>query len=145
MSTSQNRSRNVTGQKLTETFRALDNVIVDPLITVARQPFLLERHHLQTLIGGGNKALVWANNVSIACIGFTIALASKYLQPILSHQLISKVEPWEWIEVAVGFGVGALLCIVGHVLPSDYEKLIREIRGTFESNPPSVDARRGQE
>lgn len=103
-----------------------------PSITIAREPFLLERYEFDKIIKGENFVLTIANVLLGASIGLFINMISKFIGSKFDSSI--KFEKWEVFAFLIALVLMAICYLINKLLTSEKNIIVNKIKSHFEKS-----------
>ncbi|MDN3551904.1 hypothetical protein QWY74_00210 [Halomonas almeriensis] len=100
--------------------------------------YLLREVEFERLMHGKPVTYNWANSIALATFGFCLNIGAK------GYSDISRVSSGEWVALAAGFGIAAILYLIGLALPDRRKEVIKNIRDHFEQAPTKRQVFKGE-
>ncbi|MCM4153659.1 hypothetical protein DHD05_18865 [Arenibacter sp. N53] len=124
--------QNYSGQIFNQPVIVNGEVLIDPLITIQRKPFFLERYDFDKLTNGNSVFLNLATTLLGAVIGLFINMLSKLIG--------SKIDPnitfdnWEVYAFLLALGLMIICYIIHYLVPNERRRIIKVIKEHFEKS-----------
>lgn len=128
----QEEQNNYSGQNLEHTTYVNGNLETNPIITIARKPFLLERYDFDKVIKGESFVLSIANTLLGAVVGLFINMIAKLIGSKVNDKI--TFEDWEVYAFLVAL-VLMLICYgINKLVPNEKRDIINKIKKHFENS-----------
>lgn len=123
---------NIENQQLSQT------VIVPGLLSGAsvgtwQADYPLTGRDYEHLKNGKPVTFNWANSILLTSFGVGLTLFGKYLSKLTDPAV--TIYKGEWIALAVGVIISAILYLIGFFLPNDRKKLMKKLKNHFDKSP----------
>ncbi|WP_067609834.1 hypothetical protein [Marinobacter sp. UBA4489] len=91
--------------------------------------YLLREVEFERLKNGKPVTYNWANSIALATFGFCLNLGAK------GYSDVARISTGEWVALASGFGIAAVLYLVGLALPDRRKEVMKNIENHFKKAP----------
>jgi hypothetical protein len=130
--------RIIKNQEITET-QVVPDLLTGSDIGTWQAEYLLREVEFERIKHGKPVTYNWANGLALTAFGFGLSLLAK------GYSNASLITKGEWIALAVGLGISAILYVIGIFIPDNRKKVMKKIESHFETAPTQRQILRGRE
>jgi flagellar biosynthesis protein FliR len=121
-----------TGQTFTAPVYVNGNLEIDPQITIARMPYLLERYDFDKIIRGESFWLTIGRTLLGAALGLFLNLISKFLGSTIDSKI--SFDMWEVYAFCIALILMVISYLINHWVPNERRRIVRKISEHFENS-----------
>lgn len=105
-------------------------VSINPLITIAQEPFLLEKYDFDKLINGKN----FISEIRGPLLGIWIAFFINMLAKFIGNKINDKIifDDWEIYAFIISIVTFFIVFIIDKCIPSEQKRIQKEIKSHFD-------------
>lgn len=130
--------RIIENQEFTET-QEVPDLLTGSDIGTWQAEYLLREVEFERIKHGKPVTYNWANSITLTSFGFGLSLLAK------GYSNTSLITKGEWVALAFGVGISAILYLIGIFLPDNKKKVMKKIESHFETAPTQRQILRGRE
>lgn len=128
----------IENQEITET-QVIPDLLTGSDIGTWQAEYLLREVEFERIKHGKPITYNWANSIALTSFGFGLSLLAK------GYSNASLITKGEWVALAFGVGISAVLYLIGIFLPDNRKKVMKKIESHFETAPTQRQILRGRE
>jgi len=125
-----NNNQSYTGQTLNQTVYINGTIAVAPQITIAREPYLLERFEFDKI----KNSKGYLNGIANTLLGATIGLFINMVAKLIGNKIDAsiKFDNWEIYAFLITLVLMAIFFGIDYLVPNERKTIIKNICNHFE-------------
>lgn len=127
-----NNNQNYTGQTFNQTVYINGEIATAPQITIAREPYLLERYDFEII----KSSKGYLNGIANTLLGATIGLFINMIAKLIGSKIDTsiKFDNWEIYAFLITMVLMGIFFGIDSIVPNERKKIIKKICYHFEPN-----------
>jgi hypothetical protein len=125
-------NQNYTGQTFNQTVYINGEIATAPQITIAREPYLLERFDFEKI----KNSVGYLNGIANTLLGASIGLFINMIAKLIGSKIDTsiKFDNWEIYAFLITLILMCIFFLIDYFVPNERKKIIKKIFNHFESN-----------
>lgn len=119
----------IKNQDLSKTIYVDHNIVINPSITIAQVPYLLDKYEFDKAINGKS----FINNFSDVLLGTWIALFINMVAKFIGNKIDNTIafENWEVYAFCISLGVYFIILLIECCMTTERKRIIKVIKTHF--------------